>query len=78
MSKASRVDREGRVRRRLRRDDVDEMRVGDRLASEFSVANEARGQLAPDHARRADNEHLHTNCLPLPRSRFLTRGAAAI
>src|ERR1700722_12357612 len=70
--------REGAVRRWLRRDHIDEMRVGDRLASQFSVANQARGQLAPDHARRADNEHLHTNWLPLPRPRFLTRGAAAI
>src|ERR1700722_19748023 len=55
--------REGRVRRWLRRDDIDEMRVGDCLASEFSVADQARGQFAPDHARRADNKHLHSNFL---------------
>ena len=64
MSKASSVDREGRVLKRLRRDNVDEMRVVDRLAREATVAGEARGEFAPDHARRADDEHLHQKLPP--------------
>src|ERR1700722_9519545 len=67
-------NREGRIRWRLRRDDVDKMRVRDGFAGEFSVADQARRQLAPDHARRADNKHLHSNFLLIAATPFLFAG----
>ena len=66
-------DREGRVLERLRRDDVDEMRVVDRLAREASVAGETRRELPPDHARRADDEHFHQKLPP-----FAAPGSSSI
>ena len=64
MSKASSVTGKGAPSRRLRRDDVDEMRLVDGLAREATVADEARRELAADHARRADDEHFHPKLSP--------------
>ena len=58
-------NREGRVRRGLRRDDVDEMRMGDRAPGESPVARQPLSELPPDHARRADDEHFHDLASPL-------------
>jgi hypothetical protein len=42
------------------------MRMGDGAACEAPVPRQARGQFAPDHACRADDEQFHPNFLPSP------------
>src|SRR3954470_16569527 len=56
------VDLAEKTRGRLRRHDVDQRELVDRLAVEPALVNDPRGQLAADHARRAGNENVH--CVP--------------
>src|SRR3954454_4344041 len=58
------VDLAEKTRGRLRRHDVNQRELVDRLAVEPALVNDPRRQLAPDHARRAGNENVH--CAPLP------------
>src|SRR3954452_14175003 len=57
------VDLAEKTRGRLRRHDVNQRELVDRLAVEPALVNDPRGQLAPDHARRAGNENVHWRSL---------------
>src|SRR3954471_4391111 len=54
-----RVDLAGKSRRMVRRHHIDQRELVDGLAVKASVADEAPGELASDHAGRAGDENVH-------------------